>query len=185
MKRRQDKTMNTPVVSTALTARLVTRGGGWRRRQAATRMTATSGDGAAWLVWVAAAVKTDVIITTAVDGNRSRESSKLVSIRNNRNWIRLNSLIWSIFWYFFRKFKIFPVILVCFGFFRNSLFWFSCFTSIPKQRVSMFRFNRNKQNTNRNSLIESIFWYFYENLGLFRFVSDCFETVLLVSIVSI
>jgi hypothetical protein len=36
-----------------------------------------------------------------------------------------------------------------------------------------------------NSLIESIFWYFYENLGLFRFVSVCLETVLFILIVSI
>jgi hypothetical protein len=41
----------------------------------------------------------------------------------------------------------------------------------------MFRLDRNKQKTNRNScdsLIESIFWYFSENLGLFRFVSKQF-----------
>jgi hypothetical protein len=89
----------------------------WRRQVAMVRP--------AWLVWVATVVKAAIIITTAVDDNRSRESSKLVSIGNNRNWIRLNrnkqminqnSLIWSIFWYFFRKFKIFPFFLVCFGF---------------------------------------------------------------------
>jgi hypothetical protein len=80
-----------------------------------------------------------------------------------------------------------------FGFFRFFRFalvsfetvCFGCFASIPKQRVSLFRFNRDKQKTNRNSLIESIFWYFYGNLGLFRFVSVCFETVLGVSFVSI
>jgi hypothetical protein len=51
----------------------------------------------------------------------------------------------------------------------------------------MFRLNRNKhkQKTNPNSLKESIFGYFSENLGLFRFVSACFETVLFVSVVSI
>jgi hypothetical protein len=38
----------------------------------------------------------------------------------------------------------------------------------------MFQLNRNKQKTNRNSLIESIFWYFYENLELFRVVSKQF-----------
>ncbi len=37
-----------------------------------------------------------------------------------------------------------------------------------------FRLNRNKQKRNWNSLIESIFWYFLENLGLFRFVSKQF-----------
>jgi hypothetical protein len=42
----------------------------------------------------------------------------------------------------------------------------------------MFRLNRNKQKTKRNSLIESIFWYFSENLGLIRFVLVWFETVL-------
>jgi hypothetical protein len=46
-----------------------------------------------------------------------------------------------------------------------------CFGSIPKQRVSMFRLNLNKQKTNQNSLIESIFWYF----GLFRNSSVCFS----------
>ncbi len=58
--------------------------------------------------------------------------SKLVSIRNNRNWNR-------------NQFRHYPKQNVCFG----------CFASIPKQRVSMFRLNRNKQKTNRNSLIES------------------------------
>jgi hypothetical protein len=72
---------------------------------------------------------------------------------------------------FFQEIWVFPVFF--------SLFWF---VSIPKQRVLMFRLNRNKQKTNRNSLIASIFWYFYENLGLFRFLSVCFKTVLIVSI---
>jgi hypothetical protein len=45
----------------------------------------------------------------------------------------------------------------------------------------MFRLNRNKQKTNRNSFVERIFWYFFENIGLFRFVlkhfclSWCFD----------
>ncbi len=38
----------------------------------------------------------------------------------------------------------------------------------------MFRLKQNKQITNRNSFIESIVWYFSENLGLFRFVSKQF-----------
>jgi hypothetical protein len=66
--------------------------------------------------------------------------------------------------------------------------------SIPKQRVSMFRLNRNKQKTNRNSLIGSIFCNFYRKFMVFRFFrffsvfssvfsvffsvfSVCFETV--------
>ncbi len=61
------------------------------------------------------------------------------------------------------------------GFFRFVSFYFKtvcfgCFASISKQRVSMFRLNQNKEKTNRNSLIESIFWYFSENLGLFGFI---------------
>jgi hypothetical protein len=61
---------------------------------------------------------------------------------------------------------------------------FCCFASIPKQRISMFRLNRNKQKTHPNSLKESIFGYFSANLGLFWFVSVCYETVLFVSVVS-
>ncbi len=56
--------------------------------------------------------------------------------------------------------KLYPKQNICFG----------SFASIPKQRVSLFRLNRNKQKTNRNSLMESIFCFFSENLGLFRFV---------------
>jgi hypothetical protein len=47
----------------------------------------------------------------------------------------------------------------------------------------MFRLNQNKQKTNLNSLKESIFGYFSENLGLFWFISKqsfcfgCFDLV--------
>ncbi len=58
---------------------------------------------------------------------------------------------------------LFWFVLVCF-----ETVCFGCFTSIPKQRVSMFRLNRNNQKINRNSLIESIFCYFSEKIGLFR-----------------
>ncbi len=75
--------------------------------------------------------------------------SKLVSIRNNRNWNR-------------NKFRHYPEQNVCFA-------------SIPKLRVSMFRLNQNKQKTNRNSLIGSIFCYFLHKIqgfsGFFRFFS--------------
>ncbi len=72
--------------------------------------------------------------------------SKLVSIRNNRNWNR-------------NLFRHYPKQNVCFG----------CFASIPKQRVLMFRLNRNKQKTHRNCLIEAYFAIFTENLWFFRF----------------
>jgi hypothetical protein len=80
--------------------------------------------------------------------------SKLVLIRNNRNWNR------NLFWHY-------PEHNVCFG----------CFGSIPKQRVSMFRLNQNKQKTNRNSLIGSIFCNFYRKFMVFSVFSVCFETV--------
>jgi hypothetical protein len=129
--------------------------------------------------------------------------SKLVSIRNNRNWnwhylkqnvcfscfasipkqrvsvfwlnrnkqkTNRNSLIESIYWYFFIKFC---VVLGCFSLFRFFSKQFVSVVSIPKQRVSMFWLNRNKQKTNRNSSIERIFWYFPGYLGWFRFVSVC------------
>jgi hypothetical protein len=53
---------------------------------------------------------------------------KLVSNRNNRNWNR-------------NWFRHYPKQEVCFG----------CFALISKQGVSVFRNNRNKQKTNRNS----------------------------------
>ncbi len=83
------------------------------------------------------------------------------------------------FFSFFCSFYLF-FFLVCF-----ETFCFGCFASIPKQKVSMFRLNRNKQKTHQKSLKESIFGYFSENLGLFRFVSVCYETDLFVSVVSI
>jgi hypothetical protein len=82
--------------------------------------------------------------------------------------------------FFSENLGLFRFVLVCF-----ETVCFGCFGSIPKERDSMFQLNRNKQKTNRNSVIESIFWYFSENVGLFRFVSVCFETVLFVSVVSI
>ncbi len=89
-------------------------------------------------------------------------------------------MVFSVFSRFFRFFRVFP------RFFRF----------VSKQFVSVFRLFRfytetesfDWSETNRthpNSLKESIFGYFSENLGLFRFVSVCYETVLFVSVVSI
>jgi hypothetical protein len=96
----------------------------------------------------------------------------------------------SIFCYFLQIIYSFSVFRCFFRFFFFSFFrffsvFFGCFASIPRKRVSMFRLNRNKQKTHPNSLKECIFWYFFENLGLFRFVSVCYETVLFVSVVLI
>ncbi len=86
--------------------------------------------------------------------------------------------------FFTEKFRVF---LVFFRFFLvcSETVCYGCFASIPKQRDLMFRLNRNKQKTHPNRLKESTFGYFSENLGLFRFVSVCYETDLFVSVVSI
>jgi hypothetical protein len=42
-----------------------------------------------------------------------------------------------------------------------------------------------KQTEDPPKQFKSIFGYFSENLGLFRFISFCYETVLFVSVVSI
>jgi hypothetical protein len=49
----------------------------------------------------------------------------------------------------------FRFVLVCF-----ETICFGCLASIPKQTVPMFRLNRNKQKTNRHSVIVSVFCYF-------------------------
>ncbi len=87
-----------------------------------------------------------------------------------------------------------------FGFFSDFLVFFSffCFFRffrfVSKQFVSVvlllyrnreFRLNQNKQKTHPNSLKENIFGHFSENVGLFRFVSFFYETVLFVSVVLI
>jgi hypothetical protein len=84
-----------------------------------------------------------------------------------------NSLIVSIYWYFFIKFC---VVSSCFGLFRfvSKQFVSVVLNSISKQRISMFQLNLNKQKTNQNSVVENIFRYFSENLGLFRFDSKQF-----------
>ncbi len=70
------------------------------------------------------------------------------------------------FGFFVGFFIFFVFFLVC-----CKTVCFSCFGSIPKQRV---RLNQNKQKTHPNSLKESIFGYFSENLGLFWFVTKQF-----------
>jgi hypothetical protein len=82
---------------------------------------------------------------------------------------------------FFRFFLVF--LFFCFFRFFSVCFktvCFGCFASIPKQIVLMFRWKQTKDPPK-----ESIFGYFSENVGLFRFVSFCYETVLFVSVVLI
>ncbi len=125
-----------------------------------------------------------VSFETSFDSKQPKLEPKLVSalsetkclfrlFRFFADWTELNrrptETVWyeSIFGYFFIKF------LVLFRFVSKQ-FVSVVSNSIPKQRVSMFRSNRNKQKTNRNSLIQSIFWYFSDYLGLFRFDSKQF-----------
>ncbi len=81
-------------------------------------------------------------------------------------------MIGSIFYYFLQKISGFPGFFVFFVFsFFSVCFktvFFGCFASLPKQRVSMFRLNRNKEKTHPNSLKVSIFF------RKFRVVSVCF-----------
>ena len=89
-------------------------------------------------------------------------------------FFRFFSFFLSVFSVFFSVFSV-CFETVCFGVSVVSLLY----------RNREFRLIRNKQKTHPNSLKESIFGYFSENLGLFRFVSVCYETVLFVSVVSI
>ncbi len=89
-----------------------------------------------------------------------------------------------------------PLQLNCIWHYPKQNVCFGCFASIPKHRVSMFRLNQKKQKTNRNSLIGSIFCYFFTEkleffsfflifsllfsfFGFFRFVSKQFVSVVL------
>jgi hypothetical protein len=74
--------------------------------------------------------------------------------------------------FFSENLGFFRFVSVCFGLFRNSLFrLFRFFTETESFNVSM----EPKQTEDQpNSLIESIFCYFSENLGLFWFVSKQF-----------
>jgi hypothetical protein len=123
-------------------------------------------------------------------------------LNRNKQKTNRNSLIGSIFCNlcFFRFFSFFFFFFVFFSVFSRFFSFFRFFSRffrfVSKQFVSVFRlfrfYNetefrliRNKQKTHPNSLKESIFGYFSENLGLFRFVLVCYETVLFVSVVSI
>ena len=80
----------------------------------------------------------------------------------------------------FSVFSFFSFFSVFFGLFRNSQFrMFRFYTETQSFDVLI------KPKTHPNSLKESLFGYFSENLGLFRFVSVFYETVLFVSVVSI
>jgi hypothetical protein len=103
-------------------------------------------------------------------------------LNRNKQKTNQNSLIGSILCYFLQKIYGFSVffrfsIFFCFFLFCFETVCFSCFALVPKQRVWKFRLNRNKQKTHPNSIKESMFGYFSENVGLFglfRFVRKQF-----------
>jgi hypothetical protein len=101
--------------------------------------------------------------------------------RNKQNTNR-NSLIGSIFCYFLQKIRFF---IVFFGLFRNSLFHLFRFYSETESFDVSIEPKETEDPSKQFFLKESIFGYFSENLGLFRIVSVCYETVLFVSVVSI
>ncbi len=93
---------------------------------------------------------------------------------NQNKQTNRNSLIGSIFWYFFRKFWVFPVFVGFFGLFRNSLFWLFCFyTKIESFYVSI----EPKQTEDQPEQFErEHIWVFFRK---FRVVSVYFKTVFL------
>ncbi len=126
-----------------------------------------------------------------------KQRVSMFRLNRNKQKTNRNSLIGSIFCNFLQKiygffgFFVFFLVFPVFSFFFSVFsVWFQtvCFgVSVVYllYRNREFRLIRNKQKTHPNSLKESIFVYFSENLGLFRFVSVCYKTVLLVSVVSI
>jgi hypothetical protein len=116
-------------------------------------------------------------------------------LNRNKEKTNRNSLIGTIYCNFLQKIYDFFVYFVFFSrFFRVFFSVFSvCFETVRfgvsvvslLYRNREFLLIRNKHKTHPNSLKETIFGYFSENLGLFRFVSVCYETVLFVSVVSI
>ncbi len=120
------------------------------------------------------------IFDVSIEPKQTEDQPKQFDREHILQFITENLEFFRFFLGFFDFVRFFRFFSVCF-----ETVCFGCFASIPKQIVSMFRLKRNKQKTHPNSLKESIFGYFSENVGLFRFVSVCYETVLFVSVVSI
>ncbi len=133
----------------------------------------------------------------------SETESLVFRLNQNKQKSNRNSLIESLFWYFFRKFRVYPVCFCLFWFVsKQFLFVLVCFETVSvcfgllqNSLFQLFRFHTEtesfdvliepKQTEDQNSLIESIFCYFSEDFGFLWFVSVCFNTVLFVSIVLI
>ncbi len=93
-------------------------------------------------------------------------------------------LVFFAFFGFFQLFSFFSFFSVCFETVCFETVCFGCFASIPKQRVLI----EPKQTEDPHKQFKreyTVFGNFSENLGLFRFVSVCYETDLFVSVVSI
>jgi hypothetical protein len=80
-------------------------------------------------------------------------------------------------------FRFFLHFFVFFGLFRNRLFrLFRFYTETESFDVSI---EPTRTEDPPKLLKREYIWVFFKNLGLFRFVSVCYETVLFVSVVSI
>ncbi len=84
---------------------------------------------------------------------------------------------------FFLFFSVFSVFSGCFGLFRNS--WFRMFRFYTETESFDVSIEPKQTEDPPKQFKKSLFGYFSENLGLFRFVSVFYETVLIVSVVSI
>jgi hypothetical protein len=93
-----------------------------------------------------------------------------VSIEPKQQKTNRNSLIGSIFCYFLPKIFRFFCFFRFFRFFRFVSKQFVSVVLLPYQNRE-FQLKRNKHKTHPNSLKESIFGNFSENLGLVRFVT--------------
>ncbi len=117
--------------------------------------------------------KTFVLVVSLLYQNRDFSMFRL---NRNKQKSNRNSLIWTIFWYFFRKFRVFQFFSVCFGLFRNTLFrLFRFYTETESFDVSI----EPKQTEDQAKQFDR------EHILVLRVVLVCFETVLFVSIVSV
>ncbi len=125
----------------------------------------------------------DVSIEPKQTGDQPKQFDRehaLLFFTENVEFFRFFSIFFGFFLGFFRFFSVFSFFSffsVCF-----ETIFFVCFASIPKQRVSI----EPKQTEDPPKQFEREYiWKFSKNLGLFRFVSVCYETDLFVSVVSI
>ncbi len=124
----------------------------------------------------------DVSIEPKQTGDQPKQFDRehiLLFFTENVEFFRIVSIFsdFFVFFFFFVFFSFFSVYSVCF-----ETVCFGCSASIPKQRVSI----EPKQTEDPPKQFKREYiWKFSPKLGLFRFVSVCYETDLFVLVVSI